>query len=74
MLRRAGITSYGKRRQLPKLRHPDHFGAIWCISNSDLSFLDISPYAWGILLSFPIVGSSLWCGFQAETQVLLVVL
>src|SRR5258708_35047341 len=42
MLRRAGITSYGKRWQLPKLRHLDHLGAIWCISNSDLSFLDIS--------------------------------
>src|SRR5258707_11546367 len=27
-----------------------------------------------ILLSFLIVGSSLWCGFQAETQVSLVVL
>src|SRR5258708_37080299 len=45
MLRRAGITSYGKRRQLPKLRHPDHLGAIWCISNPDLSLLDVPLYA-----------------------------
>src|SRR5260370_40099896 len=58
MLRRAGITSYGKRQQLPKLCHPDHLGAIWCISNLDLSNLDISPYAWDVLLSFPIIGSS----------------
>src|SRR5260221_10048969 len=44
MLRRAGITSYGKHWQLPKLCHPDHLGANWCISNLDLSFLDISPH------------------------------
>ena len=56
------------------MHHLDHLGAIWCVSNSDLSFLDISLYAWGILLSFLIVGSHLWCGFQAETWVSLVVL
>src|SRR5258708_40048965 len=28
MLRRMRITSYGKRRQLPKLRHSDHSGDI----------------------------------------------
>ena len=39
-----------------------------------LILLDISLYAWGILLSFLIVGSYLWCGFQAETWVSLVVL
>ena len=52
----------------------DHLGAICCISNPDLSFLDISLYAWGILLSFLIDGSHLWCGFQAEAWVSLVVL
>ena len=74
MLRRARITLYGKRRQLPKLRHLDHPGDNWCISNPDLSFLDTSPYAWGVFPSFSIVGSHLWCGFQAETWVPLVVL
>jgi len=34
-----------KHQQLPKLHHPEHAGDIWCISNPDLSILDISPYA-----------------------------
>src|SRR6266436_3308552 len=41
MLRRVRITPYGKRWQLPKLRHSDHPGDNWCISNPDLSFLNI---------------------------------
>src|SRR5258708_29426646 len=65
---------YGRHRQLPKLRHSDHPGDNWCISNPDLSFLDTSPYAWGVFPPFSIVGSHLLCGFQAETWVPLVVL
>src|SRR5258708_35328537 len=69
-----GLLLNGKRRQLPKLRHSDHPGDNWCISNPDLSFLDTSPYTWGVFPPFSIVGSHLWCGFQAETWVPLVVL
>src|SRR5258707_3162129 len=42
MLRRTRITPYGKRRQLPKLRHSDHSGDIWTMSNPDSSYLDTS--------------------------------
>ncbi len=69
-----GLLPYGKHQQLPKLHHLDHLGAICCISNPDLSFLDIPPHTWGILLPFLSVGSHPWCGFQAKTQVSLVVL
>src|SRR5258708_13534317 len=64
MLRRAGITSYGKRLQLPKLRHSDHPGHNWCISNPDLSFLDTSPYPCAVFPPFSIVVLHLSCEFQ----------
>src|SRR5260370_33981613 len=53
MLRRTRITPYGKRRQLPKLRHSDHSGdigdyqirisPIWTFPSSSLG---LSPSVW----------------------------
>ena len=52
MLRRTRITPYGKRRQLPKLRHSDHSGDIWSMSHPDSSYLDVPPSALEVLLQF----------------------
>src|SRR5260221_493983 len=70
MLRRPRITLYGKRRQLPKWGHSDHLGAICCISNPDLSFLNISGCSSGVLLSFSFIGSLL-CYLQQQLYTLV---
>src|SRR5258708_3613696 len=80
MLRRTRITPYGKLRQLPKLRHSDHSGDIWSISNPDFSYLDIPPSAqmfsfslaliWVIVESSDIIGCDCW--FFLNTMYMLV--
>src|SRR5260221_10619087 len=55
MLRRTGITPYGKRRQFPKLRHSDHSGDIWSMSNPDSSYLDVPPPAQDVLLQLALI-------------------
>src|SRR5260221_7675999 len=52
ILRRTRITTYGKRRQLPKLRHSDHSGDIWSMSHPDSSYLYVPPSALDVLLQF----------------------
>src|SRR5258708_25630511 len=60
MLRRTRITPYGKRRQLPKLRHSDHSGDIWSMSNPDSSYLDVPPPAQDVLLQFGTDLGEIW--------------
>ncbi len=60
MLQRTRITTYGKRRKLPKLHHSDHSGDFWSISHPDSSYLDVPLSALDILLQLDTDLGEVW--------------